>query len=102
MPVRTPKTLRIGGRRVRVKVEHSGSLNTSIMGRHNGWENVISLDDSLAPDELRACALHEVFHDIDQLCGTGLDEQAVTSLASVLFATLRDNPGFVLWLMEKR
>jgi hypothetical protein len=96
-----PRVVRLSGRRVRVNIEQAPALNTAVRAVHEGWKNLITLDSTLAPDERRAVVVREMLHDLDMLCGTDLKEQDVASLASVLFAALRDNPKLVAWLMSK-
>lgn len=95
-----PRTVRICGRRIGLKVEYS-RLNMTARGVWSGDTNEITLDANCAPDERRAVAVHEILHDIDQVCGAGLSEQTVASVASVLFAVIRDNPRLVAWLQHK-
>jgi len=94
-----PGTLRISGRDYDLAAEGKSCLNVETMGMHYPWDNRIILNDSTAPGQIRSTSLHEVLHACDNDAGTGLDEQAVTSLSSLLFAALRDNPQWVKWMM---
>lgn len=95
-----PKVIKLSGRRVNLEITRS-NLNREIMGMHLGWYNHISLNADMAPDQIKAIAVHEILHDLDLLVGVGLSEEQNTALASVLFAAIRDNPKLMLWLMEK-
>jgi len=44
--------------------------------------------------------LHETIHAIDETLVTGMTEQQVSNLASVLLAVLKDNPEFTKWILQ--
>lgn len=94
-----PKTITIAGRRIKL-VEEKPALHKDIGGIHDVWANQITVYASLAEDQKRAVAVHEIVHDIEAVTGVEMSEQDVTSFASVLFAVLRDNPALVKWLMS--
>jgi hypothetical protein len=96
-----PSKVRVLGRAVSIVFDEKGDQLTD---EEEGWCQTqllsVIVKKSLADTELRATVLHELFHDIDHLMGTGLKEPAIASLASGLFAVMRDNPDLVTWLME--
>lgn len=49
---------------------------------------------------MKAVAVHEMVHDLEDLVGLKLSEKDVTAFGSVLFAAMRDNPAFVKWLID--
>jgi hypothetical protein len=44
--------------------------------------------------------LHETIHAIDETLVTGMTEQQVSNIASVLLAVLKDNPEFTKWILQ--
>jgi DNA gyrase inhibitor GyrI len=44
--------------------------------------------------------LHETIHAIDETLITGMTEQQVSNIASVLLAVLKDNPEFTSWILQ--
>lgn len=101
-----PKFINIQGRRVNIEVKEELALPSTdkfqIQGLHIGWLNKIELCSLLAPDELRATAVHEIIHDLDSIIGLRLSEKEVTALSTVIFATIRDNPKLIEWLQERK
>lgn len=100
MAVKMPKTIRLAGRRVRMIMENP-TLNYGLQGVHCSWSNKIALNSGMADDQIKATAVHEIVHDLEELVGVGMSEKDVTAFSSVLFAALRDNPDLVRWLMDK-
>lgn len=100
VPPGIPDVVVVSGRRIRLASEKA-ETNTACRGVYVGHKNLIVLDASCAPDELRAVVVHEIMHDVDQVCGVGLSEQSVASMASVLFQVIRDNPDLIAWLQER-
>lgn len=99
-----PKFLKIQGRRVKL-VFKTPIINTDEVecnGLCHFAYNLIEIDSTLAHDETRSTAVHELVHDIESQMGLELTEQEVCSFGSALFAVIRDNPSFFAWLQEKK
>lgn len=98
-----PKHIDVLGRRVSIvdgiPEYHENRENT--LGLWEVFHNRISLRENLPPDQERATLVHELCHDIEQVCGICVSEQDIASFSSVLFAVMRANPGLVSWLMSK-
>jgi hypothetical protein len=100
MAARMPRTVRLAGRRVKIKLDDS-PMNTNVMGLHTQDQAVIHLDSRMPDDQLKSIAVHELVHDLEELVAVGMTEQDVTAFSSVLFAMIRDNPALMNWLQEK-
>lgn len=61
----------------------------------------IVLSESNTPSQMRETCLHEVVHAVDWAVKADMEEDQVGRMARGLFAVLRDNPGFVKWIMQE-
>jgi hypothetical protein len=95
-----PREILLSGRRISLTTE-TPKLNLNLMGVHHQSLNYIVLDGSMPPDQLKAIAVHEIVHDLEEIVGVGMTEQDVTAFSSVLFAAIRDNPKLMAWLQSK-
>jgi hypothetical protein len=64
---------------------------TGAMGAYQSLLSKLVLDDSMTPEVTEATLLHEIIHAIDQTNGLLLNEQQVSTLATGLYAFLKDN-----------
>ena len=69
---------------------------SAAMGAYQSFLSKLVLDDSMTPEVTEATLIHEIIHAIDQTNGLLLNEQQVSTLATGLYAFLRDN-----YLIEK-
>lgn len=98
-----PEFIDVLGRRISIATGipdyHENRENT--LGLWEVFHSRISLRESLPSDQEKATLVHEICHDIEQVCGICMSEQEIACFSSVLFAVMRANPGLVAWLMEK-
>jgi hypothetical protein len=62
---------------------------------------VLKIRAGLDHSEDRDTTLHELMHMLDHLGDTGMKERQVRVLATLLYATLVDNPTLIEWLMDQ-
>jgi len=90
-----PEHVRVGPFRYAVQIEDRPFLaddNTVLCRQadHNAGRIRVM---RAAPDRMFVTLWHELLHAIDDVAGTGLDEDTVNRLAPVLAGVLRDNVG---------
>lgn len=100
MKKRMPKTLRLCGRRAGLWVAPLSYFAKGCIGYWEARKSLISLSPDLAPDQMRAIAVHELVHALDFFTGVGMTEQDVTAFSTALYAAIKDNPEFVAWVAE--
>lgn len=98
-----PDFIDVLGRRISISTGipkyHENHENT--LGYWEAFVNRISIREGLPPDQEKATFVHELCHEIEQVCGICVSEQDIASFSSVLFGVMRANPELVAWLMEK-
>ena len=93
-----PDTVHIAGFQFRVTEEPNSDFR--LAGEISHQKQRIRISTDLAPDETRETLLHEVLHGVDHAIGTKLSERKVAVLSRALYATLRENPVLVAYLMH--
>lgn len=62
-------------------------------------DQLIQFNSMLQLEEKQDTILHEMIHCLDHIMQTNLEERQVHALASGIYAMIRDNPHFFLWLL---
>lgn len=98
------KQVKIGSQTYVVKKVHYEDAQT---GRTLLHKNIIEVSRDICKQQQQATALHEVLHGICYVYGLSRtlsseqEETIVTALEEGLLQFIRDNPGFIKYLMEK-
>lgn len=116
MPADVPRSIVIGPYEYRVRLEHIAEVdtrddsdegerdvNSMTLGTIEKARLAIIIHPEQAPLRMRDTLLHEVMHGVFDASGLNLDsteEDVVSAFTTILLDTLRENPGFVSWLLD--
>lgn len=94
-----PKTLRILGKRFRIRLLKDEEIEDcdGLMELH---KQVISVRPQEALGQVQDTTLHEIIHAIDESLALGMAESQVHQLATGLLAVLKDNQAYTKWLTK--
>ena len=90
--------VRILGKPYTVTLHPESDLENTCYGRVQCHKGRIHLEAGQSHDALRDTLLHECVHAIDYAMKTGLEERQVSTLATGIYALLKDNPDFAAFL----
>ena len=92
--MRIPRTLKIGGKKIKVKVTKSDCISDTLaVGTWDGNRYIMEIDRfSEAPEE-RAdeCFLHEIIEAINSMHEMKLAHWKINTMSEVLFQIIKDN-----------
>jgi Zn-dependent peptidase ImmA (M78 family) len=82
------------GREITVEYfkEHLRNLN---MGSCNTLKDVISINEDISLNKRQETMLHELIHSISDDFNLDLNENAVCTLANILYATIKENKDII-------
>ena len=92
----TPETIRILGKIYRV----SRKVMKKSFGQCDHGQLKITINPKQAKQQEQDTVLHEVIHAVEYGMQLEMEEEQVHSLASGLYAVLRDNPKLVKYLLK--
>lgn len=95
---KAPTSVRVAGKVYTLDPIAQNGLGSDRAGEANHKKLTITYDTSWAPCQQRDTVLHEVLHCCEAAAGIELEEQHIASLATLLYAVMRDNPELVKWL----
>lgn len=108
---RRPRTLKVGPFTYRFVADPTLTTDGGITDVENHVIIVCAPLRGPWPDSTKGIAVHEALHALFDACGLAekflrgprpSEESAIVDLAVPLLAFMRDNPGFVAWVTEKR
>jgi hypothetical protein len=84
-----------------VEVEEGHPQLENSWGSFNHDEQVIYIQEGLAPTVAKETLFHEILHGVDNMVvSDGLDERDIFRLSVVMYATLLDNPRILSYLFD--
>ena len=95
-----PKTLKILGKRFRIKV-FAEDERLDVDGLMELSKQVISVRAKEALEQVQDTSLHEAIHAMSDSLGLGLRESQVLQLAAAILALLKDNKAYAQWLLKE-
>jgi hypothetical protein len=102
--MKRPKKIIIAGQPFEIK--YTDDVDSDTWGRTYLGAQRLEITDGLHTEQEQDTGLHEVLHAIIRILGlhrsTSIEEERlVGGLTPVLLATLKNNPKFTAWLLEK-
>jgi len=101
--VRRPTSVRIGPFTYRIQYDHAYLESHDADGLFEGSKQLITINNRPVKDVQRAILLHELMHGCVFVTGDDSvkdEETAISAIAVMLYATLRDNPKVTAWILE--
>ena len=92
--VRIPRTLKIGGKKIRVIVNRSDNIfDAQAVGTWDGNRYVIELDkfDEAPIERVEECFLHEIIEAINCMHEMKLAHWKINTMSEILFQIIKDN-----------
>ena len=97
-----PTKLRFGGQKYTIRyVEELQQKGKALLGLCVCEKNEIRLNPDQGADSLKSTLLHEAIHAAAHALDWEAKEATVVKVEKLVFALLRENPGFARWLLEK-
>lgn len=95
-----PKTLRFGG--VFYKIAYPAKVKGGkLAGRCDHDKALIEVSQEQAGDMQKSTLLHESLHAAAHHIDWSVTEKTIVKMEKMLMALIRDNPGFIKWLLQK-
>ncbi len=90
--MKIPKTLKIGGKKIKVKIVKDLSYENAIGIWESEYYTITLEENGIAPiEKLEECFLHEIVEAINGLYELKLSHYKITVISEVLFQILKDN-----------
>lgn len=98
--MKSPKTVRFGG--VYYKVEYPEKVKSGkLAGLCDHDKALIRVSSELGMEMQKSTLLHESLHAAAHHIDWKASEETIVKMEKMLMALLRDNPGFIRWLLQK-